>query len=182
MWVIWCGQSGIFSPGCREKNHQRLLSRRGTRRYHQQTHSQVFCGCSYSFFILCSSAVLRNVCHSKIQEVFHLTKSLLHRHTRIPATNKTNVHTVLGAELRLRCPQVHENSPRSASNRREHVTYVYWTGAAVIWGWDKREERLWKWKHRFSLLLHRQSSSGGAPSFQDSLISESQNTCCLPDR
>lgn len=117
----------------------------------------------------------------KIQEVFHLTKSPLYRYTRTPSSKQNYVctytywaHVLPTGAWKYR--------PRSASNSRERVTYVHWTGAAVIWGWDKRKERLWKWKHRFSLLLHRQSSSGG-PRLSKILWSPSHKTpaACLTD-
>lgn len=39
-------------------------------------------------------------------------------------TRQTCTRTVLGAVLRLPCPQVHDNRPRSASNTRKHITCI----------------------------------------------------------
>lgn len=174
---VWCGQSGVCiylfillvsfffsSPGRNEK----IDLRRCTSASHNIIRCpQGFRG-SYSSFTLYPSAVLGNIVYviSKSKKFSRFTKSLLRR---IPSDG--------GA------PSGCTNSnPRSAGNRRVTCNTRVLSGAAVIWGWDKREERLWKWKHRFSLLLHSQWSSGGASSLQDSLILESQNTCCLPDR
>lgn len=130
---------------------------------------RVFCGCAPSSSLaLCSSAALGSAVMSRNEKFFRPAKSP-HQNT-----NQTTARS-LWRGLRL---QAQVSGRRGASAEHACVERVLLLSGGGIS--ERRDSE--NGSVHFSLLLHRQPSSGGAPSLPDPLISQSQNTCCLPDR